>query len=184
MKPPYSIGEHVYLRAPCISDAEGDWVGWMNDEDTTKWLVDQYWPKTVADQKAFIETSNKEKSRLLLMIIDKDSDTLIGVCSLSAINYVHRYRSIAIIMGDKRFRQGKHLIETISLLLKIAFKRLNMRSVRSAYVDGNEPSSMIHKLFNFVACGVYPETFWDGEIYRDMKLFILTQNDWSHRNNE
>ena len=184
MIPPYSAGEHVYLRAPSMSDAEGDWVSWMNDEETTKWLVDQYWPKTVADQKAFIETTNKEKSRLLLMIADKKSDTLIGVCSLSSINYVHRYCSLTVIMGEKGYRQGKHLVETISLLLRVAFKRLNMRSVRSAYVDGNEASALIHRLFHFVDCGAYPETFWDGEIYRDLKLFNLTQNNWSRRNSD
>lgn len=61
MKTPYSAGEHVYLRAACMSDAEGDWVNWMNDEETTKWLVDQYWPKTVADQKALLIRLTKRK---------------------------------------------------------------------------------------------------------------------------
>ena len=182
MDAPYASGKHIYLRAPRIEDADGAWVDWMNDEETTKWLAEQFWPKTRDDQRNFIENSNKDKSRLVLMAVDRITNKLIGVCSLSSINYVHRYCSIAIIIGDRDYRHGDYLIETFSILLRIAFKRLNMRYVRSAYVDGNDASEMLHRIFRFVGCGTYPETFWDGEVFRDIKLLTLAQQDWLHRN--
>jgi len=183
MKIPYVIGETIYLRSPMEIDAESSWINWLNDEETTKWLVDQYWPKSSSEQKNFVKYTNKDKSRLVLLIIDKEKEKPIGVCSLSSINYVHRYCSIAIIIGEKKYRQGKCLIEAFSLLLGVAFKRLNMRYVRSAFVNGNEASEMLHKLFRFQECGCYPDTFWDGKTFRDIKILSLSQQNWL-RNNE
>lgn len=178
----YISGEKIYLRAPTLEDAEGQWHEWLSDEETTRWMADQYWPNSIAKQIDYVKNSETDKSRLLLSIINKSDDKMIGVCNLSQINYIHRYCSQAILIGDKKFRNGPHMLEAVSLLLRTAFIRLNMRLVRSAYVETNEASEVIHKTFKFKEIGKFNDMIWDRGKYVPLVLVSLSQKDWMERN--
>jgi RimJ/RimL family protein N-acetyltransferase len=153
MTNPYAIGSSIYLRAPNISDAEGAWHEWFSDPETTQYLSDRNWPNTVDMQKEFVASIQNDSSRLVLCIIDKETDQHIGVCNLSSISWIHRYADIALVVGDKRFRNGQVAIETMSLLLEIAFLRLNLINVKGSYLSINRATSMLMKLFQFDVCG-------------------------------
>ena len=182
MNNPYVSGEKVYLRHPSEEDVEGPWYEWLSDEENTRWLNDQYWPNTKEGQKLFYESLLKSKDRLALAIVDIESGKHIGICSLSSINWVHRYCGVAIIMGDKDFRQGQHSLEAFSLLLKTAFFRLNMRIVKSVYGANNEASKAMHDVFRFTEVGRMPNLIWDCGSYIDQIISILTAETWIKRN--
>lgn len=182
MKNPYVVGQHVYLRHPTAEDADGRWHEWLSDEDTTRWLVLQHWPNSVESQRAFYETSRSSRDRLVLSVIDKESDTHIGVCNLSSINWVHRFCDIAVVIGEREYRTGPYVLEAMSLLLRIAFLRLNLRIVKSAFADGNEASKIIHDVFRFKEVGRIEKLFWDRGQYVDNIVATLNRRDWMARN--
>mgnify|MGYP000190897343 FL=1 len=53
---PYVVGEHIYLRYPTEEDASGRWYEWFSDEETTKYLVDRYWPNSIESQLVFLKS--------------------------------------------------------------------------------------------------------------------------------
>jgi RimJ/RimL family protein N-acetyltransferase len=179
---PYVFGSHVYLRHPVQQDVGGPWHEWLSDEENTRWLSLQYWPNCVEKQQTFYESCLMTKDRLVLAIVDIATDKHIGICNLSGLNWVHRYCDVAIIMGDKDFRHGPHTLEAMSLLLRTAFLRLNMRIVKSSYAASNEVSQSIHDLFRFREVGRLPGLFWDRGDYVDNVISILTAESWFQRN--
>ena len=114
MKNSFITGSSIYLRPANISDAKGDWYKWLNDPEVTKFLTNQFWPNTKEKQINFVKQSINSKERLLFSICLKKNDKHIGQCSLSGINWVHRYADIALLIGNKKFRKSQYQHFTIT----------------------------------------------------------------------
>lgn len=179
---PYSIGRTVYLRAPNREDVEGRWHQWFSDPETTQYLSDRYWPNTVERQKEFFETNQDSQNRLILSIVDKATDEHIGVCNLSAISWLHGYADIALVIGEKQYRNGQVAMETISLLLEIAFLRLNLRNVKGAYIASNPLTELLIKIFDFDIAGRNKELLHFRGQYIDSINVQLSRDKWLERN--
>lgn len=182
MNNPYAVGTHVYLRHPTRADAEGPWHEWLSDDETTRWLSQRYWPNSVERQVEFLESCRRGEDRLVLSIVDVATDRHIGVCNLSSISWVHRYCDLAIVIGDREFRKGPHMLEAVSLLLKVAFLRLNMRIVKSSFASSNDASKTIHDVFRFKEVGRLEGLLWDRGQYVDNVIAMLRREDWMRRN--
>jgi len=178
---PYMIGKHVYLRHPTEEDARGRWHEWFSDEQTTKYLVDRFWPNSIDAQLDFMK-SLSDRSRLVLSVITKEKDEHIGVASLSCINWVHRYADVAIVIGEEEYCRGAYAIEAFSLILKIAFVRLNLRTVKSGYANSNEASRTIHRGFKFTKVGQYKNLLCIDGHYDDLVFEMLDRETWLRRN--
>lgn len=179
---PYAEGDVIYLRHPTSQDVEGRWHEWLSDEDTTRWLFQRQWPNSVEKQREFYESCRHAHDRLVLSIVDKKTDRHIGVCSLSAINWISRYGDIAILIGEAEFKTGPYVLEGMSLLLRIAFDRLNLRIVKSVYAASNEASQKIHDVFRFEEVGRVKGLIWDRGQYVDSVIAMLHSDDWRARN--
>jgi len=181
---PYAIGTHIYLRHPTMADVEGVWHEWMSDEETTRWLNLRYWPNCIENQKEFYESSRLSKNRMVLSIVDIESNKHIGICNLSNINWVHHYCDVAVIIGNKNFRKGPYMLEAFSQLLQIAFLRLNLRIVKSVFAETNDASKAIHDVFHFKEVGRLEELLWDRGKYVDSVIVMLKRDDWMNRNSD
>lgn len=179
---PYTIGKHVYLRTPTLEDVEGKWHEWISDEDTTKYILGRYWPNTADEQRHFYESLKDDRSRLVLSIVNVEKDKHIGVCNLSSINWVHRFCEMAIIIGDKEYRKGVYAYESWALMLKIAFLRLNMKSVCGAYIESNERTKNILEVAGFSNVGRYDEFCEIDGKQEDLVLVMLKKEQWLARN--
>ena len=181
---PYIVGNHVYLRHPTLADVEGVWHEWMSDEETTRWLNLRYWPNCIENQKEFYESNRLSKDRMVLSIVDIESDKHIGICNLSNISWLDGYCDLAVVMGDKNFRKGPHGLESYSLLIKIAFLRLNFRIIKSAFTSTNEAAKAAHDIFHFKEVGRLEELLWDRGKYVDSVIVMLKRDDWMNRNSD
>lgn len=177
----YVIGKHVYLRHPTEEDALGKWHEWFSDEQTTKYLADRFWPNSREAQLEFFKSLG-DKSRLVLSVVSKSNDEHIGVVSLSSINWVHRYADVTIVIGEKNYNKGAYSIEAFGLILKVAFLRLNLRTVKSAYANSNDASRTIHSVFKFTKVGEYKNLLYIDGHYDDLVVSMLDNETWLKRN--
>ena len=141
---PYAIGKLIYLRSPSLKDAtETSWFEWFSDPETTRYMGDKrFWPNTAETQAEFYEEIKNSKDRLVLLICLKETDELIGVCNLSSINWVHRHADIALVIGEKKYRKGLAAVETFTLLLDIAFNKLNLMNICAGHIETNPITQM------------------------------------------
>ena len=182
MKNPYAVGNTIYLRAPIREDVEGDWYQWFSDPQTTQFLVDRYWPNTVESQIEFYESTKKSKERLVLSVCLIDNDEHVGVCNLSFINWVHRHADVAFVVGNEKHGSGAIGVEIMTLLLEIAFHRLNLVNLRTSHMVTHPYTPLIEKMFGFKQVGRYKEfCLYKGE-YVDMIFSQLSRKDWEARN--
>lgn len=179
---PYSIGKKIYLRSPSEEDLNGSWYEWFSDPEVTQYLADRYWPNSRQLQREFYEMALSSKDRLVLSVCDKETDEHIGVCNLSNISWLHRNADIALVIGKKEFRTGIYSVEVLSLLLDIAFNRLNLLNLRSSHLAINAHTAVIEKLFSFKQVARFEKYyFYKGE-YVDGIYSQLKREDWARRN--
>ena len=178
---PYMIGKHVYLRHPTEEDALGRWHEWFSEEQTTKYLADRFWPNSKDTQLEFLKSLG-DRNRLVLSIVTIEKNQHIGVVSLSSINWVHRYADVTIVIGEKDYNKATYSIEAFSLILKVAFIRLNLRTIKSGYANSNEASRRIHRVFKFFKIGEYKNILCIDGRSDDLVIEMLDRETWFKRN--
>jgi RimJ/RimL family protein N-acetyltransferase len=182
MKNPYAIGKTIYLRAPEEEDLDSEWYTWLSDPEITHFLADRYLPNSKEKQNQFYQELKNSNTRIVLLIIDKKNDNLIGVCNLGNISWLHRKAEIAIIIGNKSYKQGTFAVETISLLLKTGFKHLNMKNIISARLANNDATKALENIFGFNEVGKFEKFIFNDGSYQDLIYSQLTKEKWEERN--
>jgi len=179
---PYKIGKRIYLRHPTEEDVEGKWHEWFSDEEITKYIIDRFWPNSKEAQLEFFKSLINSRDRLALSIVEKSNDEHIGIISLSGINWVSHFADIALVIGEKKYSKGPVAVEAFSLMLEVAFLRLNLLNVKSAYSVSNKKSEALHRLFKFNKVGSYHNLLWlDGRL-DSLVVEVLDRESWLKRN--
>jgi RimJ/RimL family protein N-acetyltransferase len=176
------VGKQIYLRHPTEDDVQGKWHEWFSDEEITKFMGDRFWPNSKEAQLEFYKSLINSKERLALSIINKSNEKHIGVISLSSINWVHRYADIALAIGEKEYRKGSVATQAFALMLKVAFIRLNLLNVKSAYSISNKNSEAFHRLFKFKKIGTYENLLWIDGHSEGLVVEVLDRESWLQRN--
>lgn len=99
-------GETVDLVIPNENAIKSDkWHSWFNDRQHTFLLHHAMFPNTEKDQyhklSQMIEM-NKKKEGLFLLIKPKKSNYVIGVTSMSVINWMFSSAYLSIIIGSRK----------------------------------------------------------------------------------
>lgn len=136
-KSAFLIGRTVYLRPPNIEKdvLYGDWFTWFNDKDTTRFLGQGIWPNTIEKQLAYVESLRNDPTKVLLCIIDRETDKHIGVVSFSDIDLFNRKANISIVLGEKD-RPNEASIEAMALMTEYGFDRSNLLKINAGQSEG------------------------------------------------
>ena len=171
-------GEHIDLVVLTEEIVEKtNWYNWFNDEETTSQMQQHYFPNTRQKQLQIFKTRiENSETKLQLGIVDKKERVLIGMVSLSDIDYLHRKCEIAGIIGEKRYRRLAYIVEALQLLIRHAFEQLNMHKIYGGTIS-KEVADMCVRTLGFKHEGIRKaEVFKNGE-YRDIYLVGLTRAD-------
>lgn len=119
-------GEAVNLCIPSEEDFD-QWASWFNCEKTTKYLEQGKYPNTVALQKDFY--SNVLTAGRFLLLIKSKSMKLLGVISLSEIDYERSRCQIALVCPEKTKEAPLAALESMALVTDHAFQRFGLSRV-------------------------------------------------------
>lgn len=103
---------------------------WLFDSDIVKFLDDS---ECNLDLNKLEQTypKNNKKNSILFSILDKKSQSYVGICGFQKIDYVQKNAFLRIIIGNKNFWDGKTALESEKLLLEFAFNKLEFDYVYS-----------------------------------------------------
>ena len=179
MKNPYVVGKLCYLRTPEEDDANSHWYEWFSDPLVTKFLIERFWPNSKSEQLNFIRNLIGSRERLILLICDSKSDSILGVCALSNINWSHRHADFSIVMPKLSNTDPRVALEASTMLLSSAFNRLNLLNIRGSILSMNLPSLTLIKLLGFKQVGVFQNLYKiDGE-FSDLIYWHLSIEGWN-----
>ena len=136
MQCPFLIGPTTYLRplekgdAPVITP-------WFNDAEVTRFLL-RVRPMSVAAEEAFIAGVNADPMEMILGVVVRETDRLIGTTALHKTDIRNRHTMFGIVLGDKAAWGKGYGTEVTRLMVRYAFETLNLNRV-SLHVFENNP---------------------------------------------
>jgi RimJ/RimL family protein N-acetyltransferase len=176
LRNPFLIGERLYLRGVEPEDAAA-FAAWLSDPDVRRNLMRQR-PLTVADEIEYIKRVNASETDLLLGVVLREGDRLIGGLGLHQIDVRNRHACFGISIGDKEQWDRGYGTEATRLLLAHCFEVLNLNRVWLQVYEYNGRGIHVYEKLGFRVEGrLRQHTFRDGR-YWDVITMGVLREEW------
>lgn len=174
---PFLTGHSIYLRMPREEDiTQGNWRHWYNDQDTTRYNSHGIFPLSIEQELEIVRSTSVRTDCLLVAIVEKGTDRLLGNAALKNINLLDRSCNLALTIGEPAGMSTG--IEAFGLLAGHAFNRLNMNRVS----DGTHEKLIVFvhmlKILGFEIEGRGRQHFFRDGRFSDSILFAALAQDF------
>ncbi|MEW6686469.1 MAG: GNAT family protein [Candidatus Edwardsbacteria bacterium] len=177
MQNPFIIGGRIYLRAIEMKDLE-TFLCWFNDSEVREFLATIY-PLNEIREREFIEKCYQDKSWVILNILLKEKNLLIGNMSLMRIDWVHRQAEFGICIGEKGYWNKGYGTEATKLLLKYGFDTLNLHRIYLFVYEWNQRGIKCYEKAGFkIEAILRGAKFKDGR-YFNVVLMSILRDEWT-----
>lgn len=181
MKSAFLVGQKIYLRPFDASDLEGPYLDWLNDHEVTRFMETGQFPTTVEALQRYVQNAGQTPDRVLLAIVEKDTDTHIGTIKLGPIHWIHRRADLGIMIGDKQRWGRGYGREALDLVLAYGFGRLNLNKITlGVYADHIAAVKLYEGLGFKIEGTLRKQLFRDGE-YCDKHVMGILRDEYEGR---
>lgn len=180
----YLVGKKIYLRPISPKDINKKYLSWLNDAEVTKYMETRFRPPKLKDLEDYYKKISNSKNNEMFAIVVRAKHEYIGNIKLGSISLNHRYADLGIMIGEKKYWGKGYGQEACRLLLKYAFKVLDLNKVILGVYGNHKPAirayerigfkteGRIRKLLNFenryvdkLIMGISSQEFFDREGY-------------------
>ena len=172
-------GKKINLR-PLSKNDVGKLTRWINDSDVTQYLS-VYLPVCENEEIEWVEKLSKHKSSDIVLGIETIESVLIGTIGLHGINWKDRTGTLGISIGEKSYWGKGSGREAVTLILRYAFKTLNLRKVCLSVLGHNKHAIKCYKSCGFKVEGCCKRQIFKNNRYVDEILMAVFRNktrDW------
>ena len=169
-------GNRIYLRPLDLADLE-TFYKWFNNPELRKFLVLNY-PITKAQEKEFIENTMKDKDSVLLSIVAKKNDTLLGNIGLLKIDKIHRRADLGIALANLTYVSKGFGTEAMKIMIDYGFNELNLHRIELFVHEFNERAINAYKKVGFVEEGRKREAHYYYGKYHDQIIMSILRQEW------
>ena len=172
-------GENVILKVLTREDVlSSGWYGWFNDEELCKTLQKHYFPITVESQITFWEQNiQNANDRIQLGICRIDGGPIVGIISLTHIDFINRKAEMAIVIGDRTAQNISIFIDSCRLIFNHAFCSLNLNRI----YGGSISKELVTLLCRMLMCkgeGILRQDIFKSGQYHDSYLYAVLREDF------
>jgi RimJ/RimL family protein N-acetyltransferase len=175
-------GNNIFLKILTENDvSDSGWFSWFNDEETTRFLQHRYFPNTIENQRTFYQQNIKNTTnKIQLGIVPHSYDSIVGVVSLSNIDFLNRKAEFGIIIGESSFR-GKGIgKEATSLILSHGFKKLNLNKIWLGVHSEHKQAIKCYERTGFKIDGILRDEIAESNtFYNTVNMSILAREYFS-----
>ncbi len=169
---PKLIGSNLYLSPMCLDDAP-IYVKWLNDKTVSENIGLDMKVTTLEGEREWLK---KNLNGYNFAIVLKDSDKLIGNCSLEDMDLIHRNAVLGIFIGDEEERGKGYGKEAIKLLLEYGFNNLNLNNIMLNVYSFNTRAIKVYESLGFKKCGTrHKSHYFKGQYYDEIQMEILKE---------
>ena len=174
---PIVQGDHVFLRAVEMSDLDRC-LRWVADSEVTQYLLIGRFPINRLREEEWLSNLYKSQSAVHFAVCKVEDSAHIGVCALHDIDWVDRFATLGILIGDKG-HWGRGLgTEAIGLLGDYAFKVLNLNRLELAVFDFNDRATRSYTKLGFHSEGRLRSKRFKNGRYCDEILMGVLAPEW------
>lgn len=172
-------GEQLYLRNLQKSDLQGNYKHWLNDEEVCKYNSHHRFPYSEEQLLEYIESAHRDKSKLVLAIIDKKNDNHVGNISLQSIDYINRTAEIAFVIGEKAYWGKGFAYEAGVLIMNHGFKQLNLNRIYCGTFSNNIGMQKLAAKLGFMQEGIRKQAVYKDGAYLDVYEYGILKSQWT-----
>jgi len=149
-------GKRIYLRPVAPSDANENYLRWMNDPEVTRYLESRFVRHTAEGLRDYIAEKQDDPDTLFLAIVLRQGDRHIGNIKLGPIDWHHCRGEVGIILGEKDCWGKGYATEAIQLLADYAFGELKLHKLTAGCYSVHPGSARAFQKAGFVVEGLRP----------------------------
>ena len=167
------VGDRIYLSPRNAEDVE-QFTEWLNDFQVTDYTGNSKMLFTLAGEKEYLEQNSSPEA--IFVIVDLNTDKMIGTVSLEQIDYTDRKATLGIFIGEADYRSKGYGTEAIKLILEFGFKYLNLNNINLGVFAFNERGVACYKKCGFKEYGRRRKSkFINGKYYDTVYMDILAE---------
>lgn len=167
----------IYLRE--ITSDDVDTINtWRNDKDTVDLLGANFrYINKETDISWFNNYQNNRNSQVRCGIcID---DKLIGMVSMTSIDYINRKAEIHMLIGDKESRGRGYGKIALKYMINHAFYNLNLNKLYLTTVEYNKAAKELYKSLGFKKDGILRKEVYKNGKYIDCIIMSLLNEEFT-----
>jgi len=167
-------GLAVTLRPPVEAEAE-TMIGWFQDPEVIRYL-DRRFPPSLQSQREWLLRMADSRDDLFWAL--EHDGRLIGGTGIHGIDWANQNGTTGIVVGDRLVWGRGIATEVMRLRARYAFRELNLRKLKSRFIDGNQGSARAQLATGYRQSGrLRQETFREGR-WHDVITTELLRDDW------
>jgi RimJ/RimL family protein N-acetyltransferase len=168
-------GERVVLSHVLRSDVP-QFARWFADLELTAYLGMHGTSLRYEQEEQWFNRLNEGDDRTFAIVV-RDSDSVIGTVTLSAINHLHGIAELGIAIGDKLAWGQGYGSEAARLMVEYGFVFLNLHTIHLWHVAFNQRGHRAYLRAGFRQAGVLRgASQFNGQRY-DRILMDITRDD-------
>ncbi|MBM4159349.1 MAG: GNAT family N-acetyltransferase [Ignavibacteria bacterium] len=154
-----------------------NWYRWYNDRETTYYMQQGYFPNTEEKQLIFFKNEIQHSAnKIQLGILPAESEHIIGVVSLSNIDYINRKAEFSIIIGEKEHRGKGYGLEATRLIIDHGFSKLNLNKIYLGVISEHREAIKSYEKAGFKTDGLLrKDILMHGKYYDTLVMSILAE---------
>lgn len=176
MRNPFLIGEKVLLTP--LEEDDVDFICRMENDPEVRYALFLYKPLTRQMVEKKIQQIIDSNETFMFMILDKESQQIIGQTGLVRIDFISRAAVFYIAILDKLFRSKGLGTEATQLVIDYAFNTLNLNRIQLHVNSENAPAVHIYKKIGFQIEGTLRQAMYHGGNYCDFFVMGLLKEDF------
>jgi len=176
-------GKKVYLRPLMQEDLTGEYIRWINDTQNDEFTEHAQLPHSLDALVRFAQSKWRDSSCIWLAIIEQGTNQHIGNLELSNIDWVHRKCEFKIII-DKAYQGKGYGTEATRLILRQAFKILNLHKVYLGVHEDNQKARKLYEKLGFVQEGLLRDTFLRDAVWKNSITMGLLAEEFKDGNKD
>lgn len=168
-------GSQVYLRALEPSDVSR-LLRWFNDPEITQYVLRGRLPINELRENEWLANQYKSESEVVFGVGRLEDEQLIGAVGIHDVQWVDRFGTVGIVIGDQNNWGFGYGTEAMSLMLRYGFDTLNLNRIELSVFDFNERAMKSYLKLGFVEEGrLRQRRFKHGRWVDEVQMAVLRE---------
>ncbi len=168
------VGKQCYLSPISLEDLER-YTEWVNDLEIGQFVLFSAEVLDIDKERAALQDLMNDS--VSFAIVEKDTNKVIGNCSLHNVNGVHRHAQFGIFIGEKTYWNQGIGTEATGLILDFGFNILNLNNINLEVAEFNKRAARSYEKAGFRYVGKRSKYAFMAGQYHDVLIYeMLAEN--------
>ena len=156
---------------------------WNNEDSNFNYFPNSNFLDEIKD-KRWIENKIKDSNGLYFVILDLNSNEIIGITILENIDLKNKNACWGIYIAYPKYRKLIYSLEPSYLIIDYAFSKLRLNKIYGNSLASNERGRKFHRLIGFNEEAIFNKQVLINDFYQDLIWISMLNKEWQAKKKE